>query len=146
MALECTSIEALEVTGSDYPGVNGIYYPFEDAGGEMGIGDIWAKNDVNDTIRIVNPGGSGWAIAQTGLGPSNAPLFTLSGSTSCPALGQYNVGAFGEGFIAPIVSEYILTPSPSQPTFGLPADVVALITSRHGSVANYLRLRNQGQI
>jgi hypothetical protein len=31
-------------------------------------------------------------------------------------------------------------------TFGLPADVVALITSRHGSVSNFLRLRNQGQI
>ena len=31
-------------------------------------------------------------------------------------------------------------------TFGLPADVVALIESRFGTVANYLRLRNQGQI
>ncbi len=36
--------------------------------------------------------------------------------------------------------------SPSQPTFGLPADVVALITSRFGTVANFLRLRNQGQV
>lgn len=36
--------------------------------------------------------------------------------------------------------------TPAQPTFGLPADVVALITSRHGSVANFLRLRNQGQV
>lgn len=33
-----------------------------------------------------------------------------------------------------------------NPTFGLPADVVALIESRFGTVANYLRLRNQGQI
>ena len=37
-------------------------------------------------------------------------------------------------------------PISSQPTFGLPADVVALITSRFGTVANFLRLRNQGQI
>ena len=36
--------------------------------------------------------------------------------------------------------------APSEPTFGLPADVVALITSRFGSVANFLRLRNQGQV
>jgi hypothetical protein len=36
--------------------------------------------------------------------------------------------------------------APDQPTFGLPADVVALITSRFGTVGNYLRLRNQGQI
>ena len=33
-----------------------------------------------------------------------------------------------------------------NPTFGLPADIVALIESRFGTVANYLRLRNQGQI
>ncbi|NDB84733.1 MAG: hypothetical protein EB127_18810 [Alphaproteobacteria bacterium] len=40
----------------------------------------------------------------------------------------------------------IVTEIPSQPTFGLPADVVALITSRFGTVANFLRLRNQGQV
>ena len=42
----------------------------------------------------------------------------------------------------------ITPPAPSQNTFGfgLPADVVALITSRFGSVANFLRLRNQGQV
>jgi hypothetical protein len=39
-----------------------------------------------------------------------------------------------------------VTEIPDQNTFGLAADVVALITSRHGSVANFLRLRNQGQI
>jgi hypothetical protein len=33
-----------------------------------------------------------------------------------------------------------------QNTFGLPADVVALITSRFGSVANFLRLKNQGYV
>ena len=37
-------------------------------------------------------------------------------------------------------------PVSSQNTFGLPADIVALITSRFGSVANFLRLRNQGQV
>lgn len=40
----------------------------------------------------------------------------------------------------------VLTFASSQNTFGLPADVVALITSRFGSVANFLRLRNLGQI
>jgi len=39
------------------------------------------------------------------------------------------------------------TPEPSaESTFGLPADVVALLTKNFGSVANFLRLRNQGQI
>jgi hypothetical protein len=37
-------------------------------------------------------------------------------------------------------------PISSQPTFGLPAETVALITSRFGTVANFLRLRNQGQV
>lgn len=37
-------------------------------------------------------------------------------------------------------------PTPSYNTFGLPAESVALIVSRFGSVANFLRLRNQGQI
>lgn len=37
-------------------------------------------------------------------------------------------------------------PGGTNPTFGLPPDVVALIESRFGTVANYLRLRNLGQI
>jgi hypothetical protein len=39
-----------------------------------------------------------------------------------------------------------VTEIPDQNTFGLPAESVALITSRFGSVANFLRLRNQGQV
>jgi hypothetical protein len=34
----------------------------------------------------------------------------------------------------------------TEPTFGLPAESVALITKNFGSVANFLRLRNQGQV
>ena len=37
-------------------------------------------------------------------------------------------------------------PVSTEPTFGLPAETVALITSRFGTVARFLRLRNQGQI
>jgi hypothetical protein len=40
----------------------------------------------------------------------------------------------------------VLTFASSQNTFGLPTESVALITSRFGSVANFLRLRNLGQI
>lgn len=36
--------------------------------------------------------------------------------------------------------------APEEPTFGLPAETVALIVSHFGSVANFLRLRNLGQI
>ena len=145
MALECTSIAALQVTGSDYPDVNGIYYPLEDTLNQTQRGDIWVKNNINDLIRIVNPGGSSWSVAyRTGLGPTNAPLFYKDGATNCPQLGQYTVGFFGGGYTEPTVSEYV--PAPSLPTFGLPAESVALITSRFGSVANFLRLRNLGQV
>jgi hypothetical protein len=37
-------------------------------------------------------------------------------------------------------------PEPEGETFGLPAESVALIEANFGSVANYLRLRNQGQV
>jgi len=109
MALKCTSITALEVTGSDYPDVNGIYYPFEDTLDIFPEGDIWVKNNVNDLIRIINSSGSSWSVAyRTGLGPQNAPLFFKDGSTDCPQLGQYTVGDFGEGYTEPTVSEYIV--------------------------------------
>jgi hypothetical protein len=35
---------------------------------------------------------------------------------------------------------------PASPTFGLGGDVVALLVDRFGTVANFLRLRNQGQV
>jgi uncharacterized protein YcnI len=41
-----------------------------------------------------------------------------------------------------------VTPAPTSTsnTFGLPAESVALIEANFGSVANFLRLRNQGQV
>ena len=36
--------------------------------------------------------------------------------------------------------------SSEEPTFGLPASSVALIEQNFGTVANFLRLRRQGQI
>jgi hypothetical protein len=37
-------------------------------------------------------------------------------------------------------------PEPGSETFGLPAESVALIEANFGTVANFLRLRNQGQV
>jgi hypothetical protein len=51
---------------------------------------------------------------------------------------------------APTVTLYVEPEPEPEPetenTFGLPAETVALITSRFGTVANFLRLRNQGQV
>jgi hypothetical protein len=38
------------------------------------------------------------------------------------------------------------TPTLTSNTFGLPAESVALIEANFGTVANFLRLRNQGQV
>jgi len=43
----------------------------------------------------------------------------------------------------------VVSTEPEEPesgTFGLPAETVALIEANFGSVANFLRLRNQGQV
>ena len=101
----CTSYAALQVTGSTYPDVDGIYYAV--AAGGAANKDVWCKNDVNDLIRIINASGSVWAISyRMGIGPSNAPLFFATSDATCPPLGEYAVGAFGSG-PAPTVSEYI---------------------------------------
>ena len=105
----CTSYAALEVTGSTYPGVNGIYYPVASniSCPSPNEHDIWCKNDVNDLIRILKPSCNSWNITyRTGLGPQNAPLFFYSATSVCPPLGTWVVGAFGSG-PAPTVAQYI---------------------------------------
>jgi hypothetical protein len=52
----------------------------------------------------------------------------------------------GDGGFNTSISVQLAPEEQSENTFGLPADVVALITSRFGTVANFLRLRNQGQV
>ena len=55
---------------------------------------------------------------------------------------QYTVGtAVGTATLS-----YVSGGGGSEPTFGLPAGVVAQMVAAHGSVANFLRLRNLGQI
>jgi hypothetical protein len=50
------------------------------------------------------------------------------------------------GLPVPTVTLYVEPEPETENTFGLPAETVALITSRFGTVANFLRLRNQGQV
>ena len=59
---------------------------------------------------------------------------------------QYLTAGLVPSSISPQGLVIISTAEASQNTFGLPADVVALITSRFGSVANFLRLKNQGYV
>ncbi len=87
------------------------------------------------------PGWAAWQISKEGsgyyaitnLGP-NQP--------DCPPEGNTDSGGGGGSGVLTLA----YGGSSSAPTFGLPSDVVALITSRFGTVANFLRLRNQGQV
>jgi hypothetical protein len=69
-------------------------------------------------------------INSNGILPGEAQIFYAvqysNGSTFNTAFGNIDLAAF--------------------PTFGLPIGSIGLITSRFGTVGNYLRLRNQGQV
>jgi hypothetical protein len=135
---EC-NINSLLVSGAGITAANGTYTKS-------------TAEDENGYSRWVN--GNGFSILH-GDPITNSYWFILEGSTpryrtasdstDCPIGFVWELMPFGGPTPpAPTVTEG--TPTPSQPTFGLAADVVALITSRFGTVANFLRLRNQGQI
>jgi hypothetical protein len=124
--------DTITVTGAGTSAVDGTYNKVSST--------QW--NDEEGVYRIIvdSAGGAGlyvWILNAISGGP---PIYSSTLSTSdCPA-----------GLtLSPVTGS---SPSPtitavaSAPTFGLPADVVALITSRFGTVANFLRLRNQGQV
>jgi hypothetical protein len=72
----------------------------------------------------------------------NAPLDADFDEYSCSFTGVYSPTFLGGG-LSPTITGTVAS---SEPTFGLPAESVALIISRFGTVANFLRLRNLGQI
>jgi hypothetical protein len=79
-----------------------------------------------------------WQLIDVGVGINAASLSDVA--YPWLATDWYNEG------IDPTNLVITEVPVSSQNTFGLPAETVALITSRFGTVANFLRLRNQGQV
>jgi hypothetical protein len=90
------------------------------------------SNKVSFTVEYI--GGLGSAAAS---GPPGARLYYAV---------QYFLTVGSYTFVSTAFGNVDLIAAGGQPTFGLPASTVALITSRHGSVANFLRLRNQGYV
>jgi hypothetical protein len=99
-----------------------------------------SKNKYTSAAKEIVWTGSQWIIRST------SPLLTIYNSSENVEF-PWQVQSWSGGLFG---SDITLTPTdpiaPSQPTFGLPAESVALITSRFGTVANFLRLRNLGQI
>lgn len=155
MSTPCSQYSILEVSGSNTV-LDGLYYKFTDNYINTGV-PVWTKNgeapyifdSVTQTETYVEHIGyyGWWYIFDANLSPG--PSYEgrdLRNPGDCP-LGTYDLFFFnGLPDAAPTAIVTAHTLEPSEPTFGLPAESVALITSRFGSVANFLRLRNQGQV
>jgi hypothetical protein len=142
------SYEQIEVSGLTNPtGANGVYTKYTGAGA---LAVEYRKVEEDGTFyRIYGPAPFAGNTFQFSYwnAAGNTVLTTIAitapgQSAACPDTLTFNLQSDITGTLS--ITEYV--PAPSQNTFGLPADVVALITSRFGSVANFLRLRNQGQV
>ena len=124
------------VSGAGSSGVNGTYTYRGEENGKPYYNLVGASSSI-DSSSISWDGLNNWVIFNA---ESNVP-YEANENVEFPWL--VATWLVNDEEPAPIVTE---VPVLSQPTFGLPTDVVALITSRFGTVANYLRLRNLGQI
>jgi hypothetical protein len=156
MAL-CTLYSKLVVSDAGRDNINGDYLPVTTTLGgytytkwvkdgavnypsiEIGTGGPYYYWIINGTIPY--PG----APTYQGYPTDTTPTVTDVTQLVCPPTGEGAWYLAGSG-LAPAPTVTGVPVAPAQPTFGLAADVVALITSRFGSVANFLRLRNQGQV
>jgi hypothetical protein len=149
---ECTAYTSIVVSGAGSTNIDGTYTP---AGTTAGFTNfIISGGSLNQIIQFDNtPGELRWKIRRNPFPGSGftspyyqSQVFATSEEVpACPtdANVTWEIASSGSGPVPTVTG----TPAaPSQNTFGLPADVVALITSRFGSVARFLRLRNQGQI
>ncbi len=160
---ECTAYTAIEVSGAGTSEVNGTYIPYSTniiiESDPSTVFTIFTKDGLDSypRIRAESVFGSNyqWYI-RTSSGESGATASYVSNEGLYDVATPVNCPSDVAGWSAILDA---LEPTPTvtgvtggggggntAPTFGLPADVVALITSRFGSVANFLRLRNQGQV
>jgi hypothetical protein len=143
----CTQHDILQVTGSNTE-LDGLYYKYA---------DLYLTTDRSAWTRIPEVAPASVPAGNPSISYSNSggwgiffgyyPYYTSVANVTCPVdltLNIFFFNQFSGAANTALITAY--TPPLSEPTFGLPADVVALMTSRHGSVANFLRLRNLGQI
>jgi len=170
MSFECTEFVGMEVSGAGSSEANGIYIPFSTVSVESQIHTLYTKDGLDSYPRIQpkNYFANLWRwLISTGptthlyFGGWNENNSTFSASieeggqnVNCPSSAFWFTGFSSLGDTAvgleplPTVTGLLVLPEPepSSNTFGLPAETVALLTKNFGSVANFLRLRNQGQV
>ena len=124
------------VSGAGVPEVDGLYTYRGESGGKPYYNLVGYEDSIS--IRSVYWDVDAWIISSE----SESSVYYRPEFIDYP----WSTGSEPWTGIAEFEPVPSVTEAPSQPTFGLPADVVALITSRFGSVANFLRLRNLGYI
>jgi hypothetical protein len=110
------------------------FIPYIQASAAYGGGARWVVHSVQPIYNAV----------ATYLSPPFNPSPYDAVLPECPLNLTYTKIELPNGVDAgngPTITEYRV-----EPTFGLPAESVALIVSRFGTVANFLRLRNLGQV
>jgi hypothetical protein len=153
---ECTAYTAIEVSGAGETQLNGTYIPYSttEPGGE--IFTSYTKDGLDSYPRIraesVFSNNYIWVIRTLAEGspqyhgrPTSDSFYQTTDPLNCPNEVVVWLPAGEASEQVPTVTG-ITGGGGAAPTFGLPAGSVALITSRFGSVANFLRLRNQGQV
>jgi len=126
-------------SGSGTSGLNGLTFTKDEYGG-YASGSYYMFRTSGSTIY--------WRVALGGTLLYVTNTFATLDDL-CPDTATWITGSNGQASgtgAGPVPTVVEGTGAPAQNTFGLPADVVALITSRFGTVANFLRLRNLGQV
>jgi hypothetical protein len=136
VALQEIEPETAVVSGAGSEEFNGLYLQTSVQNGRFKY-----LLETEEYTYNITWGGEGWELIYDGQ------VFYYSESdVDFPWLAENWLISDGEA-PAPTVTLFVPEPEPeTENTFGLPAETVALITSRFGTVANFLRLRNQGQI
>jgi hypothetical protein len=148
---ECTAYTAIIVSGAGITNLNGTYIPYSTNIIQEETFTVFTKDGLNSDPRIITESVFSdnyiWVIRERVGGPqyqSRLPgdsFYQTTEPLNCPNEVAIWVALDGSASL-PIVTGV----AKGNFTFGLPAETVALVTSRFGTVANYLRLRNLGQI
>jgi len=162
MALDkVCSLDTIIVSGAGNSDCNGTYIKtgteviLSGGGSETAITAAVYEKETDNTFKLIAQGQGGvgnfrWVVFKF-FARYFTQTITREDFPSCPTdLSLIWTPDGTPGFAeapAPTFTSSEPEPEPeTENTFGLPAETVALITKNFGTVENYLRLRNQGQV
>ena len=134
--------------------LNGVYIPYTTDTFAGNVFTIWTKDggNTNPRVRVAgnnfsysgsfgSPGSGRWIVDDSVNEVAYLTSNNSFGSNDCPVGLLFTKSGFSSGGLPTLTIQGI-----RGSTFNFPIDVALNVSARHGSVANFLRLRNQGQI